>query len=107
VESLVRHPGSPTFMRYPYGTYEPEIVALMGAAFDAARQQAQAANLNVSAAGREAMGSKILAAVESGERELDKLTQVALSALDPQKFPVRAHSVPPDMCKREGPRTER
>lgn len=92
-------------MRFPNGTYEPEIVALMGDAFDAACRQAE--GLALAPEQRAAMASSILASVERGERSLAVLTAWALNALDAARFPAPADPTPAREPTTEEPRLTR
>jgi hypothetical protein len=69
-------------MPFPTDCYEPDVVALMSQAFDAAQQQittrSHEADLR---AIHKIMELRIMAAVRDGERDKNRLTQLALDAI--------------------------
>lgn len=93
-------------MRFPNGTYEPEVVALMGAAYDDALQQAESRGVSLTPASRSIMASRILVLVEQGERDMSRLTALALNALDASRFPAPVRTVPAGEPDREMSRVE-
>ena len=94
-------------MRFPNGTYEPEVVALMGAAFNNAREQAQKAGIYIAPAPLSDMACRLLAALDQGERDLGRLTEWALHGLDASKFPAPADQISSRDPGGEGLRIER
>jgi hypothetical protein len=64
--------------------YDPETLALMTAAFEAAWSEAQAKNLTTDPPNiaRTSMASTILVAVNNGERDPQRLREVALKTLN-------------------------
>ena len=71
-------------MLFSDSTYDPETVALMGRAYDAAAKAALNRGIAVvsSEPVQSAMAMRIMAAVGRGERDLEQLTLCALSAVD-------------------------
>ena len=76
-------------MPFSNSTYDPETVALMGRAYDDAVKAAQSLGLGVSFSEpvQSAMATRIMAAVSEGERDIERLKQCALGAIDRQAPP--------------------
>jgi hypothetical protein len=76
-------------MLFPNDVYEPEAVANMGRAYDAAWREFSAARPRLVSGGhviRKLMALRILEAAHRGEHDLHRLKAIALRAVDGRHF---------------------
>lgn len=75
-------------MRFASSTYDPETIALMGQAYDAAESEAIGSGIAVGDCEimQSMMAKRILSVVSEGERDVMRLTRWALNALDAERF---------------------
>jgi predicted RNase H-like nuclease len=85
-------------MSIPSGSYDPETVALMGRVYDAATEDLKSAGIPLDEAVKAVMANRILKALSDGERDIDRLVQHAIEAVDasgfsaPSREPTRTRS---------------
>jgi hypothetical protein len=73
-------------MQTPRESYDPESVALIGRAFDAATAALKTAAIPVPDALMSVMAHRILRAIAKGERDIDRLMQHAIEAADASRL---------------------
>jgi hypothetical protein len=74
-------------MSFSNEPYDPETVALMGRVYDSALKALETAGIPFPEAIKPVMARRILGAVAAGEREVDRLMQHALEAINSYPAP--------------------